>query len=210
MSRELDISYIDARLARRRRVRRALVAVGLVIVVLIVCDQVGLLGATGNDWSRFDKKFFPFVRATSGDEIVVQQEGVEVPVRLMGVDAPDIGLVGNSEATEYVSKRLQGRKVTLRLESTQTRDAERNLLAYVYVADNDNLNQDIIRDGKAYADRRFKHTLAGQFEQAESEARKKSRGIWDGLRTEDQPAWRQEWLKGFLAERRATTQRSAK
>ena len=129
----------------------------------------------------------------------------DLRVRLLGVDAPDAGMVGEVEATAYTRARLKDKPVTLRLEPTQTRNDEHELLAYVFLSDNDNLNLDLIRDGKAYADRRIKHTLASPFEQAETEARKKSRGLWDGLRTEDQPAWRQAWLKAFFEQRRATS-----
>ena len=181
----------------------------IAIVGLVVFDQIGLLGAVGNDWDQFDKHKFPVVRAVSGDEVIVVAEGQETLVHLLGVDAPDKGLAGEQSAFDYTSKRLKDREVILRLEPTQTRDSQRSLLAYIYVADNDNLNLDIIRDGKAYADRRFKHTLANSFEQAEADAHKKSRGIWNGLRDEDMPAWRQEWLRAFLAERAATTRRSS-
>jgi len=179
--------------------------VAVVIVGLIAIDHLGLLGATGNDWVQFDKQTFPVARVISGDEIVINREGQDVPVRLMGIDAPDPGLHGDAAALAYTQARTAGKAVTLRLESTQTRDEKRNVLAYVYLQDNDNLNLDTIRDGKAYADRRIKHTLASSFETAETEARKKSRGLWDGLRNEDMPAWRQQWLKDFFAARRATT-----
>ena len=168
---------------------------------LIVFDHAGLLGSTGNDWARFDQQTFPVVEIISGDEIIVRSGHDDIPVRLLSIDAPDAGLIGNAEAVAYTRERLKDRSVTLRLEPTQTRDASRALLAYVYLTDSDDLNLDLIHDGMAYADRRVKHTLAGLFEQREAEARKKFRGLWNGLRTEDMPAWRQAWLKALIAER---------
>ena len=179
--------------------------VAVVVLGLIAVDHVGLLGATGNDWVQFDKKTFPVTHVISGDEIVINCGDQDVPVRLLGIDAPDPGVHGDAAALAYTQARATGKSVTLRLEPTQTRDEKRNVLAYVYLQDNDNLNLDAIRDGKAYADRRMKHTLASSFETAETEARKKSRGLWNGLRNEDMPAWRQQWLKDFFAARRATT-----
>ena len=73
--------------------------------------------------------------------------------------------------------------VTLRLEPTQTRDKYKRLLAYVHLADNETLNLALVRDGQAYADRRFRHTMRADFEQAENAARSAldSRGKADGV-----------------------------
>jgi endonuclease YncB( thermonuclease family) len=119
------------------------------------------------------------------------------------VAAPEKGWPGEPEAIAYTQARVAGRSVIICLEPTQTRDAAGHLLAYAYLSDSDDLNFDVIRDGKAYADRRIKHTFASMFEQAENDARRKSRGLWDGLRLQDQPNWRQTWLKAYLAERHA-------
>ncbi len=187
-----------------------IVGVAVAIAGLIAFDHVGLMGGTGNDWSQFDKRLFPVARVISGDEIIVRANDRDVIVRLLGIDAPDAGLAGHVEAVAYAQRRLAGHTVTLRLEPTQTRDAAGELLAYVFVTDGDDLNLDMIHDAKAYADRRVKHTLSGPFEQAESEARKKSRGLWDGLRDDEQPVWRREWLKAFFAERKAATRATVK
>jgi endonuclease YncB( thermonuclease family) len=69
------------------------------------------------------------------------------------------------------------------------------LLAYVYLSDLDCLNLDMVRDGRAYADRRYRHTFRPQFELAEAEARKKQRGLWKDLTEEQIPPWRREWLQ---------------
>ena len=53
---------------------------------------------------------------------------------------------------------------------------------------------DIVRDGQAYADRRFRHTLRPQFELAEGDARKHARGLWKDVKEEQMPPWRQRWL----------------
>ena len=98
--------------------------------------------------------------------------------------------------------------MTLVLEPLDTRDESGHLLAYVYLSESDDLNLDLIHDGQAYADRRRGHSRHAAFEQAESEARKKSRGLWSEVTIEQQPRWRQEWFRKFL-EQRATGAREA-
>jgi len=178
------------------------------VVGLIAMDRLGVFGASQNDWQAFDRRAFAVDRVTAGDRIVIRTGDGLATIRLLGVAAPDAGRPGSAESAAYTQARLAGQSVTLRLEPTQTRDADGVLLAYAYLSDNDNVNLDLIRDGKAYADRRAKHTFASGFEQTENEARKKNRGLWNGLRVEDQPAWRQAWLKAFLAERQAATKPS--
>ena len=113
------------------------------------------------------------------------QKPATIPPRVdAGIDAPESDMYWGDRATEYMRARALNRPVTLRLESTQTRDRYKRLLAYVYLSDTDCLNLDVIRDGQAYADRRFRHTFRPQFEMAEAEARKKKRGLWKDLRNE--------------------------
>jgi len=138
-----------------------------------------------------------------GDTVVVRDSiGRETHVRLIGVDAPEMNYEDErppdywaERATKYLEHRAEGKTVIIRLETTQTRDKYDRLLAYLYATDTDNLNLDLVRDGQAYADRRFGHTLRSQFEAAESDARKKGTGLWTNVKTEQMPRWRQDWLK---------------
>src|SRR5690606_35708331 len=104
------------------------------------------------DWNRFDRRGVRVVEVMDGDTVVVETEaGERVAVRLIGVDAPEMNL-GKGEAAyfaerekNYVVARAKERVVTLRLETTQTRDRYGRLLAYVYLPENDLLNQALIR-----------------------------------------------------------------
>ena len=98
-------------------------------------------------------------------------------VRLLGVQTPPhIDL----------QSRLAGKTVTLLLDSPQTRDNQRRLLGYVFSSDRDNLNVDLVRDGLAYADRQQDCQLEPEIRAAQTEARKKGRGLW--ARSEKPPA----------------------
>ncbi len=133
----------------------------------------------------------------------------ETVVRLIGIDAPEMNTDSMlpsehwaDRSRNYVIARTAGRPLVLRLEPTQTRDGVGRLLAYVYVADSDCLNADIVRDGQGYADRRFRHSFRAQFEAAENDARKKQRGLWKDLKDDQMPAWRRDWLRELYGSKR--------
>ena len=185
---------------------RRVTAAGLVVLAAsALLDRSGAFRYRGDDWRDFDRHAFVVARVADGDTITVRPPagGAETSVRLLGVDTPELhsqshagGDYWSREAFRYTDSRLNHQTVTLRLDSTRTRDKYQRLLAYVYVSDSDNFNLDLVRDGIAYADPRFPHTYRPQFEQAEAEARKKGRGLWKGVTESQMPQWRREWLRG--------------
>jgi micrococcal nuclease len=166
---------------------------------------------SGDDWAIYDKQDFIVTRVVDGDtlEVAAHPAARATRVRLIGVDAPEVnGDGGRAEhwadaATRYAAGRSAGRSVTLRLEPTQTRDRYRRLLAYVYLSEGETLNLALVRDGQAYADRRFRHTLRTQFEQAENGARRKGTGLWKDVTPDQMPQWRQRWLSDLASADRA-------
>jgi endonuclease YncB( thermonuclease family) len=190
-------------LARRRRWRIALGTILSLVVLVSIFDHAGVFGYSGNNLRAIDGKRFVVTTVLDGDTLRVKADsGKEFAVHLLGVDAPDPpDTRWSAEAKTYTSNRLLNRTVTLKLDPLQPRDAAGNVLAYVYVTDGDNLNLDIVRDGQAYADRRSKHAFHVQVESAESEARKKKRGLWKDLSDDQMPAWRREWLREWETKR---------
>ena len=194
---------VPMQLRRRRRLRRWTFAGVLVLALSAVLDRGGAFRRRGDDWAAFDHKTFLVTHVADGDTLTVRPltGGPETRVRLLGVDTPELHSSGSAghywarDALEYTRARVGGRAVTLRLETTSTRDRYRRLLAYVYVGDADHLNLDLVRDGQGYADRRFPHSLRSQFEQAESEARRRERGLWKGVTEAQMPPWRRNWLE---------------
>jgi endonuclease YncB( thermonuclease family) len=185
----------------------------LLLVVSIAIAQWRLLdkrhgAAASGDWATFDKKRLLVTRVADGDTIIVRSTAGETRVRLLGVDAPELRRENGSHpdhwadrAAAYTRGRAEGKFVTLQLDPPQTRDTYDRLLAYVYLSDTDCLNMDLVRDGQAYADRRFKHSFRPQYEMAENEARKKQRGLWRDVTVEQMPAWRREWLRELESRR---------
>jgi micrococcal nuclease len=196
---------IDPRLRRRRRYRRFTYAGLIVLALSAALDRAGLFRYQGDDWRSFDHKTFLVTHVADGDTVVVRPVGggAETRVRLLGIDSPELHSGDNAgrpdhwanEARRYTASRVERKPVTLRLEQTGTRDRYKRLLAYVYVDDSDNLNLDLVRDGQAYADRRFRHSMRSQFERAETQARKARRGLWKDVSESQMPPWRREWLE---------------
>ena len=195
---------LDPRLRRRRAYRRFTLSGLLLLATSAALDRAGCFRYQGDDWRTFDHHAFLVTHVADGDTIVVRPTGggAETRVRLLGIDAPELHSSDNggrpdhwaSEARRYTASRVEQKPVTLRLEQTETRDRYRRLLAYVYVDDSDNLNLDLVRDGQAYADRRFRHSMRSQFERAENEARKTRRGLWKDVSESQMPPWRRDWL----------------
>ena len=148
-------------------------------------------------------------KVVDGDTIqIASDEPTPTVIRLLGIDAPEMHDPTTDRpahfaqrATNYLRARINGKSVCLRLEPIETRDRYDRLLAYIYLGDGDNINIDLIRDGQAYADRRFRHSFRPQFEQAENEARTKKRGLWQGLTVDMMPPWRRVWLHEISRDR---------
>jgi len=189
-----------ARLLRRRRIIRvAAMVFGLALLLCVILDRAGAFGYSGDDWKKFNRKSFIVARVISGDQLVIRDEGgTEHIVSLIGIDAPDLPDAHHAhESNIYLQNRTTGRNVTLQLNNTRSRDEQRNLLAYTHITDGEHLNLTMLREGHAYADRRKPHQLQAQFESAETEARKKPRGLWKELKPSRMPEWRREWLRNL-------------
>lgn len=186
------------------RRHKLLAAMGyLLVAALILSCAADHATKPSNDWRRFDHQRAVVTHVTDGDTLRVGfgEASEETTVRLLGIDAPELTDVSTGRpahwadrARKYVEARAAGKTVTLRLEPTQSRDRYDRLLAYVYLSDGDCLNLDIVRDGQAYADRRFRHSYRPQYEMAENEARRKKRGLWKDVTEDQMPPWRRAWL----------------
>lgn len=117
---------------------------------------------------------------TDGDTIRVAVGGVDEPVRLLEVDAPEIdGGCGAEHATAFVRRRVPVGSIVWLERDVSDRDRYGRLLRYVWTADGQLLNAAIVRAGWARAklyppdDGRW-----AQVQRAERRARRAGRGIW--------------------------------
>ena len=104
-------------------------------------------------------------------------------VRLLGIDAPEIGRGLDTSAPFAVEaqQRLAGliaqRWVRLEYEG-RTRDSYHRRLAYVFLETGQSVNELLVREGLARVVARRGSTRVGELKRAEGEAQASRRGIW--------------------------------
>jgi micrococcal nuclease len=126
------------------------------------------------------------VDVVDGDTLVVQQNGQEARVRLIGLDTPEsvhpnrpVECFGR-EASAQLKDLVEGQRVRLEADATQN-DADRygRLLRYVWLPDGHLVNQTMIAQGYGFEyTYRTPYIYQEQFKQAEREAREQQRGLW--------------------------------
>jgi micrococcal nuclease len=118
------------------------------------------------------------VSVTDGDTVrVLMPDGVNEPVRLIGIDAPEDGSDLDQEATAYLEKLVLGRDVRMVMDVSD-RDRFGRLLRYLYI-DDLFVNEEMVRAGLAIARRYEPDTsLAKVLEAAQSAAEQSAIGLF--------------------------------
>lgn len=157
--------------------------------------------AVGTDLARYQGKSFRVVRVVDGDTLHLAAPDSTDPVtkvRLLGIDAPEIGTHGEDrmyfaeEATAFAEPLVCGREVTVYLDDrSASRDRYGRLLAYIELADGSFLNEDLLLQGYAYADLRFRHSYYQKYQQLEASARALQAGLWAEVKAGQLPPWLQ-------------------
>ncbi len=97
------------------------------------------------------------------------------------------------EAADFTDRVTLGKQVTVFLDNEKnSRDKYHRLLAYIQLPDGKFLNEELLSDGYAYADTRFKHSFYYKYNQLESLARKQKKGLWGAVTPDQMPKWRQK------------------
>jgi micrococcal nuclease len=134
-----------------------------------------------------EAKFYSVVRVIDGDTLVVDFDGKNETVRLIGVNSPEVndprkpvecfGIEASNKAKEI----LTGKKVRLEADPTQgDRDKYRRLLRYVFLEDGTNFNQLMIEQGYAFEyTYHFPYRYQKEFKEAQKKAEKEGRGLWE-------------------------------
>jgi endonuclease YncB( thermonuclease family) len=120
------------------------------------------------------------IRVVDGDTIVVTLVGGSGElVRLIGIDAPEIGDCYASQATFRVRQLAQGRRVTLKGDPTQeTHDRYRRLLAYVWLPGGKDLGFQLIAGGFAHVFIRNPYARLTAYRRGERQAQAEAIGLW--------------------------------
>ncbi len=156
------------------------------------------------DLARYHGGTFRIVRIVDGDTLhldVVDSMKPVTKVRLIGIDAPEMGGGGDGpmyfahEATTFARRVALDQQVTVYLDQQAgSRDRYGRLLAYILLPDGRFLNEELLVEGFAYADTRFRHGYYQKYQQLEASARALKEGLWARVRPDQMPAWRQRKL----------------
>lgn len=129
-----------------------------------------------------DARGFTVLKVYDGDSMKVQGYGLELMVRMVGIDTPECGRGETraqpfcKEASVFLKKRAAGRKVRLKTYGTGGYNRQ---LAEVF-AGGENVNLALLRAGLAevYQGKSAEGLDRTRYKEAESYARKKKLGIW--------------------------------
>lgn len=128
---------------------------------------------------------YKVLKDVDGDTIVVDMNGKQETIRLIGVDTPEThdprknvqcyGVV----AASYTKRTLTGNSVRLQADQKTTdRDRYGRLLRYVYLPDGSLFNQTLISEGYGFYYPYFPFTKQTEFSNAQKDAQNAKKGLW--------------------------------
>ena len=129
---------------------------------------------------------YKVTRVITGDSLVLEMDGNEVAVRLVGIDAPppknpdrEARRLGR-DAQRFAQKLVARSSVFVEFEgASPTRDQYGRLLAYLYrYPDRLPVNAEIVKQGYARSVDEWACRRHDELEAAEAEARSQGKGIW--------------------------------
>jgi len=157
--------------------------------------------AAVSDYERYNDKTFRVVRVVDGDTIDIDMpdgNDAHTRIRLWGVDTPETKhpktgvMYFGPQASEFTSKLTLERQVRVFLDAKKSRDKYNRLLAYIQLPDGKFLNEELLSEGFAYADVRFKHSYYHKYMQLQSVAKRAKKGLWESVTYEQLPQWLQK------------------
>lgn len=125
------------------------------------------------------------ISVIDGDTIKVSLKGVARPVRLIGIDAPEVKSPYSEEecygleATEYLEHLLSDSEVLLEWdEDLPKKDKYGRMLNYVYLPEGEFVNAKMIEEGYAFFYKKESFDKEEMFLRLESKAIKERKGLW--------------------------------
>lgn len=140
-----------------------------------------------------------------GDTILVQRNGKEITVRLIGVDTPETSRPETPvqfygpEAADFTRRSLEGRQVRLEFEAPGrpggSVDHYGRTLAYVIMGDAQNFNLELVRLGYGRVFGKYPFRYQAEFRKAERAAQEAGLGIWN---KSARAAWANPGIRGKI------------
>lgn len=127
---------------------------------------------------------FPVIRVVDGDTLIVDRDGTEERIRLIGIDTPESVHPDESRnveygeiASEFTESKLEDQAVTLEYD-VQERDQYGRILAYVYL-NGEMFNKTLLEEGHAkVATYPPNVKYVEEFTALQEKAREEKKGIW--------------------------------
>lgn len=156
--------------------------------VLILTAIIAVVGALIFLWLNYFQQFKgTVVSVADGDTITVRHNGKDKKIRLLALDAPEIGQNYSYRSKEYVSTFVLNKQVTVRHQGK--RCPYGRLLGWVILEDGTNFNHQLVREGMAWWYEYFNKDK--NISAMENAARKNRRGLW--WEQNPTPPW--EWRR---------------
>lgn len=161
------------------------VSIVIVIVTIIIVFLLNHYHLIELPWDQEQKTEAEVTRVIDGDTIIVELNGTEERVRLIGVDTPE-SVHPDSEknvpfgtvASDFTKDALLGNTITMEFDA-QERDQYGRLLAYVYL-DGKMFNKILLEEGMAtVATYPPNVRYVDDFTALQKEAREAGVGLWD-------------------------------
>ena len=139
----------------------------------------------GTSETPVSSPLYRVISVTDGDTIEIDYNGVETPVRLIGVNTPEtvdprttVECFG-IEASNFLKSLLSNKNVSIAADPTQSdRDKYNRLLRYVYL-DGEDIGYKIISSGYGYEyTYNVPYEKQSEYKSVQNEASKAERGLW--------------------------------
>lgn len=133
-----------------------------------------------------DYKLFDVIRITDGDTILIDYNGTNEKIRLIGVNTPEtvdprkIVECFGEEASKYTKLLLENRSVKIEFDESQgKRDKYGRLLAYVFRDDGLFINKNLIDMGYGYEyTYKYPYKYQNEFKGSQKNASLRKLGLW--------------------------------
>ncbi|HET9843623.1 MAG TPA: thermonuclease family protein [Gammaproteobacteria bacterium] len=139
-------------------------------------------------------ELYKVISVTDGDTLKILVNDKPEKIRLLYIDAPELGQPYGKKAKQALSDKIYFKYVQIKREG---RDQFGRTLGIIYV-DQENINLSMIEDGHAWVYRYYKADPL--FLVAEKAARFHKRGLWSLPKEQRQPPW--VWRKNAWKKRK--------
>lgn len=176
------------------------IIVGILSLFIWIGQEYGWFAEAQKGIVEHQPGQYKVVRFSDGDTIVVDMNGKNETIRMIGVDTPETHdprkpVQCYGPAASAFTKNIittKGSQVRLAADSlSSNRDRYERLLRYVYLPDGTLLNEKLIRDGYGFYYPYFPFTKSDDFAAAQEEAKAASKGLWGNCNP--QPTDRGGW-----------------